>query len=50
MPGLDPFRLKFQPRCNPEVFRQEEEKRQCKKLARRHHTAAALGLKLVPAP
>lgn len=34
---------------NPEVFKQEEEKMQRKKLARLHHTAAALGLKLVPA-
>lgn len=34
---------------NPEVFRKEEEKMKRKKLARLHHTAAALGLKLVPA-
>ena len=34
---------------NPEVFRQAEERMQRKKLARLHNTAAALGLKLVPA-
>jgi transposase len=34
---------------NPEVFRKEEEKMKRKKLARLHYTAAALGLKLVPA-
>jgi hypothetical protein len=31
------------------VFRKAEEKMQRKKLARLHNTAAALGLKLVPA-
>jgi len=35
---------------NPEVFRKEEEKMKHKRLARLQNTAAALGLKLVPAP
>jgi len=35
---------------NPEVFRKEEVKRQRKRLARLQNAAAALGLKLVPAP
>ena len=34
---------------NPEVFKKEEEKMRRKKLARLQNTAAALGLKLVPA-
>ncbi|MCO5052619.1 MAG: hypothetical protein M9920_09975 [Verrucomicrobiae bacterium] len=34
---------------NPEVFQKEEERMQRKKLARLHHTATALGLRLVPA-
>jgi hypothetical protein len=32
---------------NPGVFRKQEEKMKRKQLARLHHTAAALGLKLV---
>jgi hypothetical protein len=34
---------------NPEVFKKEEEKMRRKKLARLQNTAAALGLKLIPA-
>ena len=34
---------------NPEVFKKEAERMQRKKLARLHNTAAALGLRLVPA-
>ena len=41
--------LKYKEAFNPGVFRQTEEKMQRKKLARLHNTAAALGLKLVPA-
>jgi len=39
--------LKFKQPFNPEVFRQEEEKMRRKKLARLHHTAAALGYRLI---
>ena len=41
--------FKYREAFNPEVFRNEEEKMQRKMLPRLHHTAAALGLKLVPA-
>ena len=41
--------FKYREAFNPEVFRQEEERMQRKKLARLQNTAAALGLKLVPA-
>ena len=41
--------FKYREAFNPEVFRKEEERMRRKKLARLHHTAAALGLKLVPA-
>ncbi len=41
--------FKYWEAFNPEVFRKAEEKMQRKKLARLHNTAAALGLKLVPA-
>ena len=41
--------FKYREAFNPAVFRQEEARMQRKKLARLHHTAAALGLKLVPA-
>jgi transposase len=41
--------FKYRQAFDPEVFRKEEEKMRRKKLARLHHTAAALGLKLVPA-
>ncbi len=41
--------FKYRQAFNPEVFQQEEAKMQRKKLARLHNTAAALGLKLVPA-
>ena len=41
--------FKYREAFNPEVFRKAEERMQRKKLARLHNTAAALGLKLVPA-
>ena len=41
---------KYREAFNPEVFRQAEEIMQRKKLARLHHTAAALGFKLVATP
>ena len=41
--------FKYREAFNPEVFRKEEERIQRKKLARLHNTAAALGLRLVPA-
>jgi hypothetical protein len=41
--------FKYREAFNPEVFKQEEEKMQRKKLAHLHNTAAALGLKLIPA-
>jgi transposase len=41
--------FKYKEAFNPEVFKKEEEKMKRKKLARLHHTAAALSLKLVPA-
>ena len=41
--------FKYREAFDPEVFRKEEEKMQRKKLARLHNTAAALGLKLIPA-
>ncbi len=41
--------FKYREAFNPEVFRKEAEKMKRKKLARLHNTAAALGLKLVPA-
>jgi transposase len=40
---------KYKEAFDPEVFREEEEKMKRKKLARLHNSAAALGLKLVPA-
>ena len=42
-------RFKYREAFNPEVFQKEEERMQRKKLARLHHTATALGLRLVPA-
>ena len=41
--------FKYREAFNPEVFREQEQRMQRKKLARLHNTAAALGLKLVPA-
>lgn len=41
--------FKYREAFNPEVFRQAEEKMKRKKLAHLQNTAAALGLKLVPA-
>lgn len=41
--------FKYREAFDPEVFRKEEEKMRRKKLARLHNTAAALGLKLIPA-
>ena len=41
--------FKYREAFNPEVFRKAEARMQRKKLARLHNTAAALGLKLVPA-
>ena len=41
--------FKYREAFNPEVFRTAEERMQRKKLARLHNTAAALGLKFVPA-
>lgn len=41
--------FKYREAFNPEVFKQEEARMQRKKLARLHNTAAALGLRLVPA-
>ena len=42
-------RLKFREPFNPEVFAQAEARQKRKKLARLQHSAAALGLSLVPA-
>ena len=42
-------RLKFREPFNPEVFAQGEALQKRKKLARLQHSAAALGLTLVPA-
>ena len=41
--------FKYREAFNPEVFKKEAERMQRKKLARLHNTAAALGLRLVPA-
>jgi hypothetical protein len=42
------YLFKYRQPFDPEVFKQEAEKMQRKKLARLHNTVAALGLKLVP--
>jgi hypothetical protein len=42
-------RLKFREPFNPEVFAQAEARQKRKKLARLQHSAAALGLTLIPA-
>jgi hypothetical protein len=42
-------RLKFREPFNPEVFAQAEARQKRKQLARLQHSAAALGLTLVPA-
>jgi transposase len=41
--------FKYRQAFDPEVFKKEEEKMKCERLARLQNTAAALGLKLVPA-